>query len=139
MGSYLALKEQCARVPQTPRDPEELRTDLRRYALQLRVRDTLQAFGTALRMVSGSKEKAYYYLIALDFEAKRISITGYPTSEITQAMDDYREAERATLEKGVQLDTVLVSAESLNALRQSYPNYHLDTRQFIRELGEATG
>jgi len=30
--------------------------------------------------------------------------------------------------------TVLVGADSLQSLRQSYPNYYLDTEAFLKEL-----
>ena len=102
-------------------------------------RDTLQAFGSAVHILSRpERKKAYYYLITLDFEKNQLEINDYDSNNISQAMSDYRKAESSALETETQLDTVLVSAESINAVKQSYPNYLFDTARFAKELDEAT-
>ena len=136
--SYLAYKEDCVGVPRTPTDRAELRDHLREYAARLSVRDNLEAFAHALDVQSDPGMKAYYYLIELDAESKQVGIKGYRSADMTRAMNDYRTAERAAFEGGGHPDTVLVSAESLTALKRSYPNYYLDTVNFVKELLEAT-
>ncbi len=138
MGSYLAHKEECEGVPRTPTDSAELRDHLRKYAARLNVHDNLEAFASALEVQSDPGMKAHYYLIELDVESKRVDIKGYQSTDMLQALGDYRKTERAAFESGGHHDTVLVSAESLSALKRSYPNYYLDTARFIIELDEAT-
>ena len=50
---------------------------------------------------------------------------------LEEASDDYTKAER-NLQKGVQV--VLVSGVSVKLLTRAYPNYFLDTTDFIKAL-----
>jgi hypothetical protein len=71
-------------------------------------------------------------LIRLDFDEKTIRVSGYRIQDLDEAQKDYLEAERS---KGAN-DAVLVSVESMKALKRAYPNYFLDIHEFIDAVRE---
>ena len=88
-------------------------------------------------MRSRSRAKnAQYYLLQLDPSAKTVAVTGYRANELDRASIEYLDAERRINEKtGSQV--VLVSVDSLGALRRAFPNYFLDTSLFIGAVNQA--
>ena len=77
---------------------------------------------------------ARYFLLELDPNAGSIAVSGFRAGEILRATNRYNEAEKQITESGG--DAVLVSVDSLSALRRAYPNYFLDTRVFLDLLEE---
>lgn len=139
MGSSIASREKCPTVPGTPTTKTELRSELRHYAKKLDVRKKLTAYGSALRILEDPRElkRSHYFLLVLDpSEGGTITVTGYRWSELQRASSDYLASERLTRGKP-GADAVLVSVESMAALRRAYPNYFLDTRKFLDELKRA--
>lgn len=138
MGSALAMREGTPLVPGTPTDQEALRAEIREHAKRLDVQQKLEAYRSLvehsedLRNVQG----AHYFLLALDAEARTLIVTGFQASESQQASKAYLKVERATAGK-LGADAVLVSAESVAALKRAYPNYFLDTRVFLEALKQA--
>jgi len=57
-------------------------------------------------------------------------VTGYRRDQALQASEDYLDLEKkANPEKGE--DVVLVTADSIDAVRQAYPNYFMDTKALV--------
>ncbi|MGH7264739.1 MAG: hypothetical protein ACREMB_07765 [Candidatus Rokuibacteriota bacterium] len=115
--------------------------ELRRYILLLDIEARLKAYGQALNMVKqpGIKD-ARYFLLSLDPSAKRVTVTGYKTRELSKASREYLAVERKIRERPggpAGAETVLVSVESMAALRRAYPNYFLDTHVFLEALRRA--
>jgi putative GTP pyrophosphokinase len=105
---------------------------------QLRVIDKLQGFAmAAIEIEKTLKKKEHpgvsYHLIILNFVQKTIEIKPYSPAGLEQASEDYAAAELRVV-NGEPLEVVLVSAGSLRALHRAYPNYFLDTHEFIKEL-----
>ena len=138
MGTAIALREHCNPVPDTPTKGQELKKELKEYAARLDVESHLRAYGAALQTLEQPKPDAHfhYYLLALDPAAKQIKITGYKQTELEKASEDYLAIER-TAQSGAVVDAVLVSVDSLTALRRAYPNYFLDTHLFIQAVQHA--
>lgn len=137
VGSAIALREETSPVPDTPTNKTELIGELQYYANQLDVEGRLQAYGAALGTLKmpGAKD-ARYFLLNLDPDANQFTVTGYKAAELGQAYTDYFAVERE-IAKRPGADAVLVSVESLAALRRAYPNYFLDTVVFLRALEHA--
>ena len=132
MGSAIAAREHSPTVPKTP-SGRPLTSQLRSYANKLDVKNRLQAYGAAIRVLTGdASQRADYFLLSLNPTERLIGIVGYKRSELHKAARDYLDAEQ---KEGV--DAVLVSVESLSALRKAYPNYFLDTTEFIRAMEKA--
>ena len=137
MGSAIAIREKTPLVPVTPSDNSELKTAIEHYAAQLDVAGRLRAYGDALQAVEAKPEiaGADYYLLELDPSAMQISIKPYAQKDLNQAAKDYLAAEKQIA--GTNADAVLVSVDSMAALRRAYPNYFLDTQRFVEAVTQA--
>ena len=63
-------------------------------------------------------------------------MTGYQEADLPEASEAYLKAEKAAL-KRPHMQAVLVSVDTLAALRRAYPNYFLDTVAFIDAVKQA--
>lgn len=94
------------------------------------MRETLDAYGRTINHVSGVESKnAKYYLVYLNLSDRRIRTTRFRADQSEIANSMYLEAERGVRE-GSGDQVVLVSVDSIRALRRAYPNYFLDTKKF---------
>jgi hypothetical protein len=138
MSSALALREGTPLVPKTPKgDPEALRSELRKLATKLKVQERMSAYGSALRVIETGPypRKKASVLLELDIAASSIRLETH-TNQLVAA-DAYAAMERAIAEDPLK-DAVLVTVESMDALRRAYPNYFLDTSAFLASVDEAT-
>ena len=69
-------------------------------------------------------------------EERRVRII--PQDSMLVANDKYAELEKENRCKP-NLQTVLVSVDSLGTLKTAYPNYHLDVSEFLNELRAVIG
>jgi Region found in RelA / SpoT proteins len=131
MGSAIALRERTSLVPGTPTDRDALFTKIRLAAESLEVERRLEVYGDALRTLEDpSVLDAHYYILALDPAADTITIRGFAKAELEHATKKYLEIERS-LDASTGAEAVLVSVDSIAALKRAYPNYFLDTRAFL--------
>ena len=68
-------------------------------------------------------------MLELDTDNKKINVVTYKQNELEKASGDYLEIEKKIKDKNA--DAVLVSADSISALKRAYPNYFLDTEAFL--------
>lgn len=99
----------------------------------MRVLEKLQGFSIAADKIIEEKGQGTYHLVVLNSEAKSVSIRPYPMTRLEQANADYSEIE-ARAQRGENIEAVLVSAGPVEALKKAYPNYFLDTAEFIAEI-----
>ena len=135
MGEAIALQEGTKHVPRTPRDRNELVSELRALSNQLNVQTQLNAFQTTLNVVGETDTRRMgikqILLVLEDKEngqTDKLSLYGY----------QYKDLETATkmLEREERLkDAVLVSVSDAAQLRRAFPNYYFDTSMFLETLG----
>ena len=99
----------------------------------LEVREKLTAFSIAAEQVYSDRRNGRYHLIELNPSEKSVSIKSYSQSNLEEANQQYSDAERRIAE-GASIQVVLVSAGSVENLRYAYPNYFLDTGEFVKQL-----
>lgn len=99
---------------------------------QLKIHDKLSEFGKAIELIS-DKRKGSYYLLILDSIEKRLEFTTYSKDRFDIATNEYLSAEK-THEGVSHKQIVLVSTESVDALKRAYPNYFLNTKEFLKTL-----
>lgn len=139
MGSAIAMQEGTPGVPGTPTSRRELVEELNMVANQLDAVRRLQTYGTAPTILENPGIKSnHYFLMELDIYESQLRVTGYKGKELDRAAQDYLDAERKFADKA-SADAVLVSVESLAALRRAYPNYFLDTNLFVGLVRDALG
>ncbi len=69
------------------------------------------------------------YILVLDTEEKTVRTIPYASNE--QAAEDYIMLEKEHLEKP-NIRTVLVSVDSVAALKTAYPSFYLDAHRFTQ-------
>ncbi len=76
-----------------------------------------------------------YYLVELELEgdSKSVKITPFARDRLEEANAKYAEAEQEVA-NGKPVQVVLVSAGSIDSLKKAYPNYFLDTHEFLAQL-----
>lgn len=137
MSSLLALRERTNTVPGSPTGRAELIRELKKLADDLDVQRRLQAYGDTLRALEDpSVAHAQYFLMVLDPRADTITIRGFIKNELDQATAQYLAIEKS-LDESTGAEAVLVSVDSIAALKRAYPNYFLDTRAFLAAVQQA--
>lgn len=149
-SAAFAYLENSAAVPNIGLSRRELAISLGQSMMDLDVENILESYSSALRATEGVRVKdAGYFLLVLRPKDPTLEIFAYKKGQLDQAYKDYSSYEAelplSSNEPG-QLSlfpefedysgaqAVLVGAQSFKSLRQSYPNYYLDTRKFISAL-----
>jgi len=84
----------------------------------------------------GAPPGAALFLLTLDTEQYTYKWVPYRQARIKQAQQDYLAAEEE-IQSTPGRQAVLVSADSMDAVRVAYPNFYADTRAFIYALQNA--
>jgi hypothetical protein len=133
-GAAIALLEKCPPVP-----GYEALTEAETFAkvaeaeATLRVLEKLRGFSVAADSIQKRKGQGAYHLVVLDSANKSVTLTPYPTARLDEANAAYSRVEKRT-QAGEPIEAVLVAAGPVDALKKAYPNYFLDTHQFIRQI-----
>lgn len=110
------------------------RHDLIKYIGRLDVLPRLRAFAVSTKHIGNSSNKGIeYFLLLLEVDKSNIKVFRYPTGQIDAATKKYGELEKE-FKDNPNKDVVLVSAESIRALKKAYPNYFADTTDFSRNI-----
>ena len=104
---------------------------------RLKITEKLGAFRIAFNAITQDPHRGSYFLIVLDPKLKEVNITTYAKSRLDDASRDYAMTEKE-IEDGAASQAVLVAAASIDQLRRAYPNYFLDTRDFLNLLSGFT-
>lgn len=134
MGSAMAAREKRPAVPGTPTNETELVRELRELYVQLQLETVLSGWGeTVESLPEETIGAAATLLLQLDSKAKTIQVISFRRDELLKGSDEYLRAEKRARTRP-ELQVVLVSVDSLKALRRAYPNYFLDTSRFIQAV-----
>ncbi|HLO58627.1 MAG TPA: hypothetical protein VK179_07785 [Bacteroidales bacterium] len=94
----------------------------------------LSAFDVAAKhIIERRSTKDVYHLLKLDIENRLVNISSYPLEGFAQANQEYTILERENAGK-TNFQVVLVSTESINELQSAFPNYFLDTEEFLNNM-----
>jgi putative GTP pyrophosphokinase len=100
---------------------------------KLDVRRKLNAFAVAANAITSRNVGGNFHLIVLDAVERTVSITSFGRKRLEEANAAYADAEKKAAEH-VDMQTVLVTTSSVDSLRRAFPNYFLDTKQFLLAL-----
>ena len=100
---------------------------------ELKILDKIKGFSVAVSEIIKRGKSWTYHLIILNSLEKTVQIKPYTRDGFETALRDYSrfEAQAAT---GKKIEPVLVSAGSLSMVRQAYPNFFLDIRDFVAKV-----
>ncbi|MDR2728424.1 MAG: RelA/SpoT domain-containing protein [Chitinispirillales bacterium] len=132
ISSYFALQEKTEIVPGTPDTREGLISEIAKINKNL---DLLTRFEVLNSFTKYSDdENVYtddYYLLYINKEERKYRKKGFKKSEYERAYNEYITGENK--ENGVD-NIVLVSTNSVESLKNAYPNYFADMNEFITVL-----
>jgi putative GTP pyrophosphokinase len=132
-SAFAYLEETPPALVYKGRSRLEIYKETLNQAEKLAIYDRLQAFSSIDRQIPIEKKQGSYHLIILDLDTKLVSIQTYPLKYIEKANREYTKYEKR-ISMGENIQVVLVSAGSVEDLRRAYPNYFLDTGEFINQL-----
>jgi len=98
---------------------------------KLRVEYCLQGYTLAINHLTKTQNGSYYILI-LDLEKRELKYYSYGQNRLSEANERYAELEKQDETISGKKQIVLVSAESLEKLKLAYPNFFLDTHEYIK-------
>jgi hypothetical protein len=148
-GSAFARLESTPVVPGGPDSSGQLARMLSAQLRNLDIRRKLSAYRAALKMTEQKEIRdAAYFLLVLRPDAPKLEIFSYTRRNMDRAYRDYQRLEQALPlfpnERQMSLfpelndysgaQAVLIGADSLRSIRDSFPNYYLDTETFLEEI-----
>lgn len=134
MGSAIAMRERRRIVPGTPENRKELVDELRAIADQEKIVESLQGWDSAMHYLEDPPiPDARAFLLVLDPTQMNLRITPFKENELANAQDSYLKLEKET-GHDPRIQVVLVSVDSVDALRRAYPNYYVDSSAFISAI-----
>ena len=140
VSSAFANMEGTPTVPNTPIDKDELRDQIQALAGELGVVKKMNQWTRIHKIIENfekdTKGKYDFYLLNLNLETKELQISAFKKSQEEFANSQYSKLEERMITNKEDRDIVLVSAETTKELRRAYPNYFLDTREFVNQLNK---
>lgn len=138
VSSAFAIKENCPTVSGTPLDRKELYFGIKEKEKELGVIDKLTGWNNALRLIDEKQlknDKARFFLLELDISREDLFIQTFESKQENLATKEYSNLEKKYSGKK-DYDIVLVGVDAAKDLKKAYPNYFVDTTDFVRELKE---
>ena len=143
VSSVFAIAENMPPVPNTPNNKKELYEVVAKLANKLDVFKKMNEWTRIHKIIEDfekeNPKKFDYYLLDLDLKTKALKINGFTKNEEETANSEYSKREEKMINNKEDKDIVLVSAETTKELRKAYPNYFLDTREFVQALRDCLG
>lgn len=129
-SSLFAMKENQPMIPGVSQDRDEIISEIRSLDERCHFFDRLNAYNVAIKHIS--RDKGYYYVLVLKYNEKSVFIFPFSKKRIDEATEMYNNYENSEPDNNV----VMVSADSIDALKKAYPNYFMNTREFVRTLND---
>ncbi len=133
-SSAFAVLESTPRIPgyDQSSDRDTFKTLLEIEA-RLDVLNKLNGFRVIARHITNDQTRGKYHLITLNLEEMKAFVKSYKAKDIDIANKDYSITE-AEISSGKRMQVVLVSSESVKALKKAYPSYFLDAELFAKQI-----
>jgi putative GTP pyrophosphokinase len=100
---------------------------------KLEISSKLRGFTVASDHIVKSQINSKYNLIILNLDKRILNIKYYTAKQLEEANVDYTNIERE-INRGANLQAVLVSTDSIESLKKAYPSYFLDTHEYLDKL-----
>ena len=136
VSSAFARIENCPPVPNTSSDEKELYLEIKKREKELNVITVMKGWMYAIKVFEQKVKQApkmRYFLLELDIAGEKLNIASYTKDQELQAIIDYAASEKKNIGKR-EYDVVLVGADTSNDLQKAYPNYFVDSGDFLSNL-----
>lgn len=130
VSSVFATMEKTPIVPNTTDDLYLLISEIKKIDNRLNIVSRLSALSVAINHVNKNADlkRNGYYVLQLNYNKKLLKVNSFSKSQVELATNVYNKIERLN---NSDLDVVLVSATSFDALKAAYPNYFTDISGFV--------
>lgn len=135
VSSEFARIEGTPLVLNTPESQKERIDEIKHLDSQHHILQTLGQYAALIPQIN-KRKNAYFYVMKLDPIGRTVVIYEFPKQE---AAESALFLEKLELETERPAQVVRVSVPSLKALERAYPNYFLDTSQFLKEVAQLIG
>lgn len=112
---------------------QETFREVARMEKKLGVLDRLSGFVVAANKIVEEPTQGYYQLITLNTDDYSVGIKPFSRKAFEQAKEEYALVEKRASE-GEKLEPVLVAVGSIGQLRRAYPNFFLDSTEFVDQV-----
>jgi hypothetical protein len=137
-SSAFALREKCPPVPGTPAAHAEIVLQLREILARTDIMRQLSDWNDTVHLLEVKKAPgAHFYMLILDPDKRTLNLKQFRKEEAVDAQKAYDSAEKET-ENSPNKQVVLVSVDNFDALPKAYPNYYVDTKEFILAVEKET-
>jgi len=136
VSSAFAIMEKTPTIPGTPKNKKELYKQIKKQEEKLQVIRVMEGWTHAVKVFQEMSEKKLdlqFFLLELDVEDGKLNLRGYPKELEKKAIMDYNQAEKKNQGKRTY-DVVLVGADTTKDLKKAYPNYFIDSAEFLEKL-----
>jgi ppGpp synthetase/RelA/SpoT-type nucleotidyltranferase len=138
ISSVFANMEGTPIVFGTPEDKFELFTQVKNLSDKLGVLNKIRSWANLLKTIDFIEQKhlhkPHFYLLDLNIDTKELTISAFDKTDEEKASFAYSEAEKKATQDKLNKDIVLVEADTTKELKKAYPNYFLDTNEFLSIL-----
>jgi hypothetical protein len=133
-STAFALREKSPIVPGTTEDKQELIREFREIVGRENIMGSLESWNDTIHFLEEKEmPSADLFLLVLDPTSKTLRVRSFTKNAAEAAQLAYEKAEKDT-ESDANVQVVLVSVEDIDELRRAYPNYYVDTRDFIEAI-----
>ena len=136
VSSLFAHIEKTTLVPGTPKDINMLKKNIIALEKELKIILKMNHWAESIRTfedIKISQKEVEYFLLELDTNLNKLTITGYAKYQEKKAIADYSQAEKR-IYTNPRYDVVLVGVDKVKDLKRAYPNYYLDSKEFVQKL-----
>lgn len=133
-SALFALKEKTP-LPESLHGANELELiqEMKGLIESLNILQKLNHISKATKQIEQTNAtNAAYYIMILDIEAQKTSLIAFTENQFEYAKSVYLMQEQAL--KDTASDVVLISINDVKEIKRAYPNYFLDTQQFLSEI-----
>ena len=116
---------------------QQIKDKIKALSIELKVVGTLNAYKVTTKAIideNKSDKATRYCLVILNIDEKSLSATYYPKNLLESAVRLLAEKEREAENQNKSILPLLVSVNDVKKLPRAYPNYYLDTSNFIGRL-----
>lgn len=141
LSSAFAMMEGCPLVKGTPNDEKELYLQIKRKEAELNVIKKMEGWAKGFRTfrdVTKVDPKIRFFLLELNISREQLNLSGFTQKQEKEAIEAYSAAEKRN-QGNTAFDVVLVGADTTSDLEKAYPNYFVDTTEFLNELKKVVG
>jgi ppGpp synthetase/RelA/SpoT-type nucleotidyltranferase len=137
VSSAFARMEHCPTIPGTPDNERELYLAIKEKEKELKVRTKLENWAKSLKLFDDLKNKKnlHFFLLELDTIQEKLTVSAYSKRQEEKAIREYVRVEKKIYGRK-EYDVVLVGADTTADLKKAYPNYFLDTKEFLTRLNK---